>query len=77
MGFLSFLKRENERLRAPLKAQAYEETTASKPPVKGEPRTADGQQDAPREREVNRTRAYTPRHISRLRHETPRPETRP
>ena len=47
MGLLSFLKRENERLRSPLKAQAYETTTASKPPVKGEPRTAEGQ-DAPR-----------------------------
>lgn len=44
MGLLSFLKRENERLRSPLKAQAYDTTTASKPPVKGEPRTADRQE---------------------------------
>lgn len=44
MGLLSFLKRENERLRSPLKAQAYDTTTASKPPVKGEPRTSDRQE---------------------------------
>ncbi|PKS09773.1 hypothetical protein jhhlp_004394 [Lomentospora prolificans] len=35
MGLLSFLKRENERLKAPLRAQAYHNTTASQPPVKG------------------------------------------
>ncbi|SPN98480.1 uncharacterized protein DNG_01525 [Cephalotrichum gorgonifer] len=35
MGLLSFLKGKNERLRAPLRVQAYHDVTASKPPMMG------------------------------------------
>lgn len=61
MGLLSFLKRENERLRAPLKAQAYHTTTPSNPPVRGESRPTRHIPHSPREATRGRRRphAYT------------------